>query len=192
MPHEFVLLTMEFAMKTSVTKPTLFSSLFIALVLTCGFQAVGQAPDAAQRAQDLRVQLAEVQVREADLKARLAQLDEALKPENIERSLAGVGSTRPEELRESRRRQLQIEKDGVVAQLDILAQSHVNLDSAIATADALAYQQSARESNSSAIEQMLVAPIGSGRWIIASLVIVIALLGLGAAILFTHRRARIH
>jgi hypothetical protein len=192
MPHEFVLLTMEFAMKTSVTKPTLFSSLFIALVLTCGFQAVGQAPDAAQRAQDLRVQLAEVQVREADLKARLAQLDEALKPENIERSLAGVGSTRPEELRESRRRQLQIEKDGVVAQLDILAQSHVNLDSAIATADALAYQQSARESNSSAIEQMLVAPIGSGRWIIASLVIVVALLGLGAAILFTHRRARIH
>ena len=53
-------------------------------------------------------------------KLGLQQLDESIKPENIERSLAGIGSTRPEELRETRRRQLTIERDGVLAQLKTL------------------------------------------------------------------------
>jgi hypothetical protein len=65
------------------------------------------------------------------------ELDEAIKPENIERSLAGVGSTRPEELRESRRRQLAIQRDGVQAQLRTLETSRQRLESAIANAEAL-------------------------------------------------------
>jgi hypothetical protein len=102
-----------------------------------------QETSAAESAENLRLQLLEVQAREEGLRARAEQLDEALKPENIERSLAGVGSTRPEELRETRRRQLQIERDGVAAQLKVLESSRTRLEAAIVDADARAYQQSA-------------------------------------------------
>ena len=76
---------------------------------------------------------------------RAEYLDEALRPENIERSLAGIGSTRPEELRESRRRQLQTQRDGITAQLRTLETSRLRLEAAILDADARAYQQSARK-----------------------------------------------
>jgi hypothetical protein len=69
------------------------------------------------------------------LQARLKQLDEDMRPENIERSLALTGSTRPEDLREQRRRQLEAEKAGVQAQLDLLATSRARLETAIATAE---------------------------------------------------------
>lgn len=99
---------------------------------------------AAESAEKLRAQLLEVQAKEEDLKARAQQLDEALKPENIERSLAGIGSTKPEELRELRRRQLQIERDGVEAQLKLLETSRIRLEAAILNADTRAYQESAQ------------------------------------------------
>ncbi len=82
-------------------------------------------------------------LRQAELQNRLQQLDEDLKPENIEHSFAGVGSVHPEELRETRRRQLEIEKRGVQSQLDVLAASRSRLEAAIARADAESYQQSA-------------------------------------------------
>ena len=103
-----------------------------------------QSSTAAESADNLRLQLIEVQAKEEALRARADQLDEALKPENIERSLAGIGSTKPEELRETRRKQLQIERDGVTAQLKVLETSRARLESAILDADARAYQQSAR------------------------------------------------
>ena len=98
---------------------------------------------AQEKAASLRSQLSEVDAKQAELQARLQQLEENLKPENIERSLAGVGSTRPEELREQKRRQIEIERNGVKSQLDILARSHSRLEAAIAQADAEAYRQSA-------------------------------------------------
>jgi len=106
------------------------------------------AEDAGETLDKLRAQLLEVQTKEDGLRTRLQQLDESIKPENIERSLAGVGSTRPEELREARRRQLTIERDGVLAQLRTLETSKQRLESAIANAEALAYQQSARPDGS--------------------------------------------
>jgi len=62
--------------------------------------------------------------------------------------LAGVGSVHPEELREARRRQLEIEKRGVQSQLDVLAASRSRLEIAIAAADAESYRQSAGPSPS--------------------------------------------
>ncbi len=94
------------------------------------------------RAASMRAQLVETQARQAELQMRLQQLEEDLKPENIEHSLAGVGSTHPEELREARRRQFEIEKKGVQSQLEILATSRARLEAAIASADAQSYQQS--------------------------------------------------
>jgi len=98
---------------------------------------------AQEKAASLRAQLSEVEARQAELQTRLQTLEESLKPENIESSLAGVGSTKPEDLREQRRRQLEIERNGVQAQLNLLATSHTRLETAIAQADAEAYRQSA-------------------------------------------------
>lgn len=105
--------------------------------------ALGQQ-SAAEVAAGLRAQLEDVKAQQADLQQRLLTLDEALKPESIANSLAGVGSTHPEDLREQRRRQLEKEKAGVVAQLERLATSQRRLENAVATADAAAYQQSAQ------------------------------------------------
>ena len=99
---------------------------------------------AQEKAAALRAQLAEVETKQAELQTRLQALDQKLKPENIERDLAGVGSTRPEDVREQRRRQLEIERNGVRAQLDLLTTSHSRLEIAIAKADADAYRQSAQ------------------------------------------------
>jgi hypothetical protein len=99
--------------------------------------------NAAGTAEQLRAQLSEVQDREAAAKIRLQELDFELKPENIERYFAGVGSVHPEELRELRRKHLQTEKDRLLAQLEQFAASRARLESAITRADARAYQQSA-------------------------------------------------
>src|SRR5215470_6816179 len=154
------------------------------LVFSASAYAQDTTASAAESAEKLKLQLLDVQARESDLQTRLAQLDEAIKPENIERSLAGVGSTRPEELRESRRRQLTIERDGVQAQLQTLETSRVRLESALANAQALAYQQSAQPT------QMMAAtsPRKSQLFIFGGGGL--ALLALGGSALFYRRRIR--
>ena len=106
------------------------------LLVTSALNAQAQPRSAAEEAENLRLQLLDLQTQEENLRARAVQLDEALKPENIERSLAGVGSTRPEELREARRRQLQIERDGITSQLKILETSRMRLEASLRDADA--------------------------------------------------------
>src|SRR6266542_2571541 len=147
--------------------------LYIVLVLLTGLMLIS-SPDtvaqngtsAAQTAENLRAQLREVQDKEEKLKSRAQQLDEDLKPENIERSLAGVGSTRPEELRELRRRQLSIERDSVRAQLKLVGASRERLEAAIRTADNQAYQQSA-EQTAPALDQMLATDyVGRHPWLV--------------------------
>ena len=114
----------------------------IVILIFSGFVARVTAQESLQeRAASLRTQLVDAQARQAELQARLQQLDEDLKPENIERSLAGVGSTHPEELREARRRQLEIQKKSIQSQLDILATSRARLEAAIASTDAETYRQ---------------------------------------------------
>jgi ATP-dependent DNA ligase len=119
--------------------------LFFLLLTFSGAVQAQQTPSAAETAEKLRAQLLEVQTKEDALRARAEYLDEALRPENIEHSLAGIGSTKPEELREARRRNLQKQRDGVEAQLTVLETSRLRLESAILDADARAYQQSARK-----------------------------------------------
>jgi hypothetical protein len=115
-----------------------------AFVLVSALQIFAQdAGDSAQSIQNLREQVSKVQDKEAELKVRLDQMNSDLKPENIERYFNAFRSTRPEDLRESRRRQLQTEKDCVVAQLEQLAASRDRLDCAISSAQAKAYPQSA-------------------------------------------------
>src|ERR1700755_3098033 len=101
-----------------------------------------QMSDAAGSVENLRAQLRDVQDRETELKLRVEQLDEDLKPENIRNHFLGVGTTRPEELREQRRSQLQREKDRALAELDKLLTSRLRLESAISEAEVAAFQQS--------------------------------------------------
>jgi peptidoglycan hydrolase CwlO-like protein len=115
--------------------------LFILLFSATGVLA--QEASAAQEVENLKSQLANLQNQETDLRNRLDQLDYDLRPENIENYFAGTGSTRPEELREQRRRQLQSEKDRINNQLNDIASRKSRLESAIVEAEAKAYQQSA-------------------------------------------------
>lgn len=85
-------------------------------------------------ASTLKQQLVEVVSKETRLRMRLEELDEQLKPESIERALAGIGSTRPEELREHRRKLLTIERNGLQTQLDLLEEDRTRIEAAIAAA----------------------------------------------------------
>jgi len=91
---------------------------------------------AEQRAENLRLQQVDVESKLADLQSRLDLAEYAIKPENIERSIAGYGSVRPEEVRETRRRQLEGERARLLAQIKILETSRVRLEQALTTADA--------------------------------------------------------
>jgi septal ring factor EnvC (AmiA/AmiB activator) len=91
---------------------------------------------AEQRSAALWKELREVEGQQADLQARSEEVTYALKPENIDRSIAGYGTTRPEELRDARRRQLENEKVRVQKQLEQLTANHTRLEQAIAAAEA--------------------------------------------------------
>ncbi len=65
---------------------------------------------AEQRAEQLRSQLIDIQSKIADFESRLEQIEWALRPENIESAAAGYGSTRPEQARDARKKQLEGER----------------------------------------------------------------------------------
>lgn len=90
---------------------------------------------AEQRAESLRTQLVDVESRLADLQAKLEQLEYSLKPENIERSTQGYGTTRPEEARDMRRRQLENDRTRTLSQIRILETSKQRLESSLVLAD---------------------------------------------------------
>src|SRR5258705_437898 len=100
-----------------------FSKVFVLLislllVSTTYMAAQDGSPGAAQRAEDLRAKLLDVQGKESELQMRVQQWDLDLRPENLERFFAATGSSRPEELREHLRRQLQLVKQVLVAFID--------------------------------------------------------------------------
>jgi chromosome segregation ATPase len=90
---------------------------------------------AEQRAEQLRSQLMDIQAKIADFEARIEQLDWALRPENLDNSTAGYGSTHPETLREARKKQLESEKTRVQAQLKLAESSKSRLETAVSNAD---------------------------------------------------------
>lgn len=144
-------------------------------------------PSAAEEVENIKLRLIELSATEETLKLQVQQLDEALKPQNIENSLAGVGSTRPEELREQRRRQLSIEKTAVVAQLEILTNQRSRLETALATAETNAYQQSAK--GFPEVQNQLVGSPGSVRFLVTMSLLGMVIIALVGAALFKFRYA---
>jgi len=161
------------------------SGLLLLFLLMFSVTAYAQeSGSAAESVEKLKMQLLEAQGKEEALHARVQQLDDSLKHENIERSLAGIGSTRPEELRESRRRQLTIERDGVMAQLRTVETSRQRLETALANAEIVAYQQSARPTqmmSASSPRRYQLLMLGGGS---------LAALALGGGALFYRRKIR--
>ena len=92
---------------------------------------------AEQRAETMRRQLLEMTEKETAYRTRLMQLDEELRPESIDRSLSGVGTTRTPELRDMRRRQVDNERKGVELLLGQASGSRVRLEDELKQADLL-------------------------------------------------------
>jgi len=112
------------------------------LLLSIAAFALPVAAQDATKSDDtarLRQQLIEFENKETQLRLRLEELDEALKPENVESAFAGIGSTRPEELREHRRKMLTIERKGVENQLKLIEESRARMEAAIAAMESSAY-----------------------------------------------------
>ena len=90
---------------------------------------------AEQRAEMFRSQLRDLQQKEVDISGQLDQIEYALQPESIERAVGIMGTTRPEEARDQRRRQLESQRSKIKTQYSQLEQSRVRLEAAIASAD---------------------------------------------------------
>ena len=89
-----------------------------------------------QRAEGLQRELSDMAAKETPLQKRLDEIESQLRPDRIEQSLAGVGSTRPEENRDAVRTQLSNEKRRIQAQLDQFRMNRPLLQSSISTAEA--------------------------------------------------------
>ena len=164
---------------------------FLLAVLLFGL--VGQrcfaqnAPSAFEQGQKLRSELSQLHDREAEIKIRLTELEYELKPENIERHFAGVGSVHPEELREARRKQLQLEKDRLVGQLSEIDQNQARLETEIQITDSKAYQQSALGASKLKISLDQITPFMTANiFRLAALIFALAVVGL--TILVARRR----
>lgn len=88
-----------------------------------------------ERAGILRKQLIELIEKETAFKIRLTQIEEEMRPENIERSLSTVGTTRTMELRETRRRTLDTEKRGLENLLLLTSQNRLRLEEDVRQAE---------------------------------------------------------
>jgi membrane protein involved in colicin uptake len=84
----------------------------------------------------LRAQLRDAVEREAQLQDHASRLEDDLRPESIERSVAAVGTTDAAALRARRREQIEKQKADVDAQLSEASSKRVRLEADIAAAEA--------------------------------------------------------
>lgn len=92
---------------------------------------------AETRAESLRKQLFEMIEKENGVQLRIEQINNDARPESIERSLAFVGSLRPEEIREQRRKSLEAEKRNLELLLTQIQTSRATLEENVQKADFL-------------------------------------------------------
>ncbi len=89
-----------------------------------------------QRAEGLEEQLFSIAKEEANLQTQLEDVNEQLRPENIDQ-LPVYGSLRPEQVRESARRKLTNQQTRIQGQLQLLQQSRTRIHSSISVTDML-------------------------------------------------------
>lgn len=99
---------------------------------------------AEQRSESLRKQYFDLVEKENIANTRLAQIEFDMRPEVIERSMQMVGSMRPEELRESRRRSLDAERRNLVAMIAEIQTAKTGLSNSLQRSDQLVERLRAR------------------------------------------------
>jgi len=92
---------------------------------------------AEQRAEMLRRQLLELIEKETLYRTRIAQIEEDMRPENVERALNPYGTTRTAELRDTRRRVLETDRRGYQSLLALTTDSRTRLEGEVRQADTL-------------------------------------------------------
>jgi hypothetical protein len=92
---------------------------------------------AEQRAEAVQAQLRDTLEKDANLQARVEQLDDAMRPENLNRQVAVIGTFRPDDERDRLRRQYENEKARVQSLLDVNAKQRQRLEASLASADQL-------------------------------------------------------
>jgi hypothetical protein len=92
---------------------------------------------AEQRAESLRKQLLDWIEKDTSLRSRQVQIEEDMRPENIDRSMSLVGSTRTLEIRDARRRVLENERKGLESLLAQTGQNRLRLEDDVRQADGM-------------------------------------------------------
>ena len=92
---------------------------------------------AEQRSDSLRKQYFEMVDKENTVKTRLELIENDIRPEAIERQVAFAGSLRPEELRASRKKSLEIERSNLQNLLNEIQRTKTSLDQNVQKADAM-------------------------------------------------------
>jgi len=92
---------------------------------------------AESRAESLRKQLFEMIEKENTVKSRLEQIQFDSRSEVVDRAVAMVGSLRPEEIRDQRRKSLEAEKRNLESLLTQIQTSRTSLESNVERADFL-------------------------------------------------------
>ncbi|MCA1625245.1 MAG: hypothetical protein LC778_15890 [Acidobacteria bacterium] len=92
---------------------------------------------AEQRAESLRKQLFELVEKENSLRTRLEQIQYDARPEIVDRAAALSGSLRPEEIRDQRRKSLEVEKRNLESLLSQIQTSRTALELNVQKADQL-------------------------------------------------------
>ena len=113
--------------------------IFVSVLLVLGACVGARAQDVSAveiQIERLRSQLRDVVDLEARLQERVSQLDDDLRPENVERSVVGVGTTDAAALRARRREELERQKADVNGQLSAASAKRARLESEIAAAEA--------------------------------------------------------
>lgn len=96
-----------------------------------------------QRVENLLAQMVAVGEKEAALQGRLEEINEQVRPENLEQ-LPIAGSLRPEQVREAARLRLTNEQNRVRSQLELLQQSRARLQSSLSVTELLVQSLRAR------------------------------------------------
>jgi len=89
--------------------------------LLLGFEVLNRAEQRLEILQKFQIELTQ---KEGELKTRLGQVEEAMQPDSIDRSIAFIGTTRGNEMRENRRQTLDTERKSLQ---NVLAQVRRNL-----------------------------------------------------------------
>lgn len=92
---------------------------------------------AEQRSESLRKQLFDLVEKESNVRAELDKIDANARPEEIEKGVAFMGTLRPEEARESRKKKLEADRTRYQTILNSIVSTKTNVELSLQRSDAL-------------------------------------------------------